>query len=226
MYAAIGKVPAPDAMGVFTFQFKSTEPDDVKRKTLQLLSLASLGGPEDQNLYVAVQAVTVVQGNGVQFEVFHWTGKSDRIFGGAVDDWAVFASLALVGLLCCSLCALGVVACIARRGDVDLNEGATALQKQKQEQAAQEKAKKLYGDDYQVGGNNTTAPGYVGNGNGTTYAGGGGSIGMAPPRNGGSFNGGGGNTFGGGTFSPEYPGGGRSMSSAISYNSGAYDAQW
>jgi hypothetical protein len=225
VYAAIGKVPSPDAAGVFTFQFKSSELE--KRQTFTLSSLASLGGPMNQNLYVAVQAANVVKGNGVQFEVFHWSGKSDRIFGGVVDDWAVFACLALVALLCCGACALGIIASIASRGDDNVDDGAaTALQKQRQAQEAEEKAKKLYGQDYpQQQQQRTTYGGSIGGGtfNGGSFNGG--------SFNGGSFNGAnvGGGVVGGGSMSSypqEYPGGGRTMASAISYQSGSYDAQW
>lgn len=242
MYASIGKVPSPDSLGVFTYQFKSIEPDESRRKSLTLSSLASLGGPESQNLYIAVEAATVVQGNGVEFEVFHWSGRSERLFGGVVDDWAVLASFGLVGLLCCAGAALGIIYCIARRGDDDLDDGTTALQRQRQAQEAEEKAKKLYGQDYQqVAATSTTAGAApLSTGGTVSFHNGGGSLSGAPLMMGNFASDGGGTMSGapygggggGGTMS-QFGGahattfaGGRTATSAISYNEGNYDAQW
>lgn len=162
IFGSIGIVPSPDSMGIFTFQFKSVEADDAPRKTFKLQSLNSLSGPDNTNLYVAVQAVNVVRGNGVEFEIFHWTGKSDRIFSTDVDDWAVFVCFGLVFLLAVAACVLGIVYCIARKGDDELYDeykGQSALQQQRANQDAEEKARKLYGADYRgstIHGNGST----------------------------------------------------------------------
>lgn len=116
-------------------------------------TLNSLGGPGNQNLYIAVEALDVVRGNGVEFEVFHWKGKSDRMFTTAVDDWAVFVCFGLLLLLICAGAALCVVWCIASKGDDEFHadyNSQTALQRQRADQEAEEKARKLYGDDFRM----------------------------------------------------------------------------
>jgi hypothetical protein len=160
IFGSIGIVPSPDSMGIFTFQFKSIEADDAPCKTFKLQSLNSLGGPDNQNLYIAIQAVNVVRGNGVEFEVFHWKGKSDRIFSTDIDDWAVFVCFGLLFIVIVAACVLGVIYCIASKGDDELYDeyqGQTALQRQRANQEAEEKARKLYGADYPVSNSNSSA---------------------------------------------------------------------
>lgn len=184
IFGSIGIVPSPDSMGIFTFQFKSIEADDAPCKTFKLQSLNSLGGPDNQNLYIAIQAVNVVRGNGVEFEVFHWKGKSDRIFSTDIDDWAVFVCFGLLFIVIVAACVLGVIYCIASKGDDELYDeyqGQTALQRQRANQEAEEKARKLYGADYPVSNSNssaapinptttTRASTIAGNNNGGTFA--------------------------------------------------------